>query len=68
MALKNNYPTLEKVKPDEEIFVLRGQDAMAPKLIILWIAENLHASDEKLREAFECALRMRKYPYSKAAD
>jgi len=36
--------------------------------VILWIADNLHASDEKLRDAFECALRMRKHLKTKAAD
>jgi len=68
MPLKNDYPMMEKVKEDEEIFVLRAQDAQAGLTIIDWIKNNWHASDEKLRDAFECALRMRKYPYTKAAD
>lgn len=68
MALKHECPTLSKVADDEEIFVLRAQDVMAPKTILYWIAENLHAPAPKLREAFECALRMRKHEGRKAAD
>jgi hypothetical protein len=68
MATRHNSLTLNKVGDHEEIFVLRAQDASAPRSVILWIADNLHASDEKLREAFECALRMRKHTKTKAAD
>lgn len=68
MATKSTCKTLAKVGNSEEIFVLRAQDVMAPKTIIHWIADNLHAPDEKLREAFECALRMRKFAKTKASD
>jgi hypothetical protein len=68
MATKQNSLTLKKSGDHEEIFVLRAQDASAPRSVILWIADNLQASDDKLREAFECALRMRKHPKTKAAD
>jgi len=68
MGTKHNSPTLKKVDDHEEIFVLRAQDASSPRIVILWIADNLQASDEKLRDAFECALRMRKHSKSKAAD
>lgn len=68
MATRHNSLTLNKVGDHEEIFVLRAQDVSAPRSVILWIADNLHASDEKLREAFECALRMRKHTKTKAAD
>jgi len=68
MATKMASTTLQKAGDDEEIFVLRAQDVSSPKLVMLWIADNLHASDEKLRDAFECALRMRKHPTRKAAD
>jgi hypothetical protein len=68
MATKLNNPSLKKVGDHEEIFVLRAQDASAPRNVILWIADNLHASDEKLRDAFECALRMRKHSKTKPAD
>lgn len=60
MALKKNCTTLAKVRDDEDIFVLRGQDITAPRMIVRWIEFNIFtAPDEKLREAFECALRMR---------
>lgn len=68
MALKSNCPTLPKIREDEEMFVLRGQDISSPIIILEWIKENFHCSDEKLREAFECALRMRNDPFKKAAD
>lgn len=68
MVTKHDSVTLQKTGDHEEIFVLRARDATAPRTVILWIADNLHASDEKLREAFECALRMRSHPNRKAAD
>ncbi len=68
MATRRNNPTLEKTADTEEIFVLRAQDRSAPRSVILWIADNLQASDEKLRDAFECALRMRRHPERKPAD
>jgi hypothetical protein len=68
MATRQNSLTLNKVGDHEEIFVLRAQDVSAPRSVILWIADNLQASDDKLREAFECAQRMRKHSITKAAD
>jgi len=68
MATKSTSPSLKKAGGQEEIFVLRAQDASAPRSVILWIADNLQASDDKLRDAFECALRMRRHPKTKAAD
>lgn len=54
---------------DEQTFILRAQDLTAPKLVVLWIAENIEsAPDEKLREAFERALLMRKCDHRKCAD
>lgn len=68
MATKKNNPTLQKTGDQEEIFVLRAQDQSAPRSVILWIADNLQAPDEKLRDAFECALRMRRHTRTKPAD
>lgn len=68
MATKLDSATLEKAEDHEEIFVLRAQDASAPRSVILWIADNMHASEEKLRDAFDCAMRMRKHSKIKAAD
>lgn len=58
----------QKLQDCEEVFPLRGQDASSARLVMLWIAENLHCSDEKLRDAFECALRMRGTKFIKPAD
>jgi len=60
--------TLNKADRHEMLFILRGQDESAPKTIMLWIAENMQCSDEKLREAFECALQMRRHHGLKSAD
>ena len=68
MALKRNNPTLDKTADEEEVFALVARDQSSPKTVILWIAENIRtAPAEKLREALECAPRMRRHP-SKAAD
>ena len=48
MGTKHDSRTLKKVYDHEEIFVLRAQDASAPRSVLLWIADNLQASDEKL--------------------
>jgi hypothetical protein len=71
MALKDNCPVLGKVAADEPIFVLRAQDVSAPKAVLAWIEAqmfNTNISDEKLKEAFDCALAMRGYHARKAAD
>jgi hypothetical protein len=52
----------------EPTFTLRAQDVSAPDIVIEWIGRNLHASDSKLREAFEKSLRMRSWKTRKAAD
>lgn len=71
MAIKRENQTLSKAGADEEIFVLRGQDLSAPRVICLWIADNIvndGCSDEKLFEALACALRMRRMAGRRAAD
>lgn len=61
--------TLNKAKDDEMLFILRGQDVTAPRTIMFWIAANIHnASDAKLRDAFECALEMKKTSNRKSPD
>lgn len=60
---------LAKAKDDEMLFILRAQDATAPKVVLHWIAKNFeNTPEEKLREAFECALEMRKHSGRKQAD
>ncbi len=69
MVTKATDSCLAKAKPDEPLFVLRGQDASAPLVILSWIELNFETTpDEKLREAFEQALTMKHYPARKCAD
>lgn len=69
MAKKERSLHLQKIPNDEEIFVLRAKDMSSPKVILHWIAKNLEtAPKEKLREAFECALRMMEHKSRKQAD
>lgn len=57
---QNNY-TIQQARPDEEIFVLRETDETAPWVIMEWMKENFHtASEDKLRSAFESAIRMKR--------
>lgn len=69
MGYKNNDPCLGKAANDEPIFVLRAQDKTSAKVVIHWIAKNFDTCpDDKLREAFEHALKMKNYPIKKNAD
>ena len=53
----------------QETFTLVAQDRTSPRTILFWIGENFEtAPPEKLREAFERALRMREFPERKWAD
>lgn len=53
----------------QKTFTLIAQDRTAPKTICQWIASNIgNASDDKLREALEAALTMRRYPHRRKAD
>ncbi len=53
----------------QETFTLVAQDRTSPRTILFWIGENFEtAPPEKLRDAFERALRMREFPERKWAD
>ena len=61
--------TFNKANSEEMLFVLRAQDISAPIAIIKWIEFNfLNCTDGKLREAFECALKMKNYNIRKQPD
>lgn len=61
--------TFNKANNDEMLFVLRAQDVTAPLAVIKWIEINfLNCNDAKLREAFECALKMKKHNNRKSPD
>lgn len=58
-----------KAKDDEMLFILRAQDQTSPIVILHWMQMNFWTCPEaKLREAFECAMKMRAYPDTKVAD
>lgn len=60
--LKEGNETLAKINPDEPIFVLRAQDITAPRVIVHWIELNLDiVSEAKQKEAYHCALAMKRY-------
>lgn len=66
---KENNSCLEKAKPNEPIFVLRGQDRSSPKLILQWMAENFeNLSNQRLQEAFDTAMSMKRWPNRKHPD
>ncbi len=66
---KDSKGCFAKAGNNEMLFVLRAQDKTAPKVILHWIAKNFEDTpDEKLREAFECALEMKKHHSRKNPD
>ncbi len=70
MSAKKSNP-LAKLADDEEAFVLRGRDLSALRIICLWIADNIvneDCPDAKLTEALQCALRMCRQAFRRAAD
>lgn len=68
-ASKNQSECLKSAKEDEPVFVLLARDKTSAKVVIHWIAKNFDTcNEEKLRDAFECALAMKEYPVKKDAD
>lgn len=56
--------SIQKIADNEPVFVLRAQDKSAGKSVLQWIIDNydnLNANENKLREAFDCAMEMRSY-------
>lgn len=69
MATKLDDKCLQKASDDEPLFILRGQDKSSPKHVLGWIIDNFeNVNDDKLREAFELAIRMKHFRYRKVAD
>jgi hypothetical protein len=53
----------------QHTFTLVAQDRTSPRTIAFWILENIEtAPPQKLFDALEDALTMRKWPERKAAD
>jgi hypothetical protein len=70
MATKHNSISLSKAQDDEPIFVLRGQDRLAPDVVRQWAdrAEQAGCAIEKVREAREVADAMEQWPRRKVPD
>lgn len=52
----------DKADEDEPLFVLRAQDMSSPLVVLEWIRQNIESAPHaKLRDAFECALKMVSY-------
>ncbi len=61
---------LDKIKPGEPFFILRGQDILAPDKVRDWAREASvnGCSHSKVREAFATADAMEKWPNRKYPD
>lgn len=60
--IDNSKSCFNKAHDDEPIFVLKATDFTAPETVLGWITKNInHQPEAKLREAFECALEMRRW-------
>ncbi len=61
---------LEKVKPNEPIFVLRAQDKYAPALLRLWadLADSTGCPAHKVQEVRNTADEMETWPTRKYPD
>ena len=69
MGYKGTDKCIEKAAENEMLFVLRAQDMTSPLIVLEWMKENfLSLPEDKLREAFECAIEMRKWEYRKRPD
>lgn len=61
MSYKQNDPCIQKAYEDEMLFVLMARDPFAPLAILEWIKLSLATqSEEKLREAFNCLMEMKR--------
>lgn len=60
---------LAKASDNEMLFILRAQDVTSPLVVLEWMKLNFNNCPEsKLREAFECAIKMKKHFGKKVAD
>jgi hypothetical protein len=60
MVRKHAEAYLAKVREGEPVFILRGQDKLAPEAIVLWAQKALMAGSPpaKVVEAIQCAQAM----------
>lgn len=60
---REGVPEYEKADLDEELFVLRAQDEIAPMVVLLWsLNAGMHGVPQaKIEAARACAKRMRSW-------
>ena len=64
-------PCLDKLKPGEPFFVLRGQDMLAPDVIQIWVeraAESGQLSERKFEEVISIIMAMENWPNRRMPD
>ena len=61
---------MNKLGVDEEIFILRAQDVLAPMAIEYWaeLAAKLRVKPEKILKAYRCSTAMQQYSPRKVPD
>lgn len=61
---------LGKAAAEEPVFILRAQDSLAADLVETWAirAKSLGCTWDKVREAFDLAEQMRRWPIRKNPD
>ena len=70
MTEKRYDQTFEKCADNEPIFILRGQDVLAPMVVEYWaeLAAKLQVKPPKILAAYQCAQAMREYETRKVPD
>lgn len=68
--LSNFRSCFNKARSDEMLFVLRGQDRLAPWVVRIWALMALFCGCHhfKVQEAWRCAAEMAKTPNRKVPD
>lgn len=69
MKAKDAVEYVRGIPENEEVFVLRAQDLLAPGTVLHWCTQYQHfKQDDKLREARQCAYRMMAHGMTKIPD
>ena len=67
--LEDPNSTWNKAGENEPLFILRGQDVTAPKVVLEWIKLNCeNCEPSKLRDAYKAVQAMLDTPHRKQAD
>jgi hypothetical protein len=70
MLAKDALVYLQKIPPDEPVFVLRAQDCLASECVERWAlrARAMSVHTDKVGEAFAVAEEMLQWPHRKIPD